>query len=353
MAKNTQNQKRNNNMANLIATGGVSINLLVNGDNLNTTLNSTAPLYQTFKKGTSDFKPNWATMSDSLRPIVYPRIFSVMEGRTLTPTDVSWKYNQVDIVFDGTGKATAPSIIAGKVQKVTYNGAEALKMIGNVASDTNNDSDTITFTGKVKSSGQDVMVSSDITVLVEEGTNNLYRLFLMMLDDVLDPGQSSLQMTAVLYNNGAQVSENVQFEFLKLDNTVIRAKDPSGVLAITPAMVDGELMVVGRAYIGSEVVAQEQKQVWDSTDPYVIVCDQGNNVRQRAIDDVTYVFKVFNARTGSEHPGATFQIKVYSNATLADITSQFTPTQTKITISGAKIQEHKSIFLEAHSTINL
>ncbi len=112
-------------------------------------------------------------------------------------------------------------------------------------------------------------------------------------------------------------------------------------------------MVVGKAYIGSEVVAQEQKQVWDSTDPYIIVCDQGNNVRQRAVDDVIYVFKVLNARTGSEHPGAVFQIKVYNNATLANITSQFTPTPTKITISGAKIQEHKSIFLEAHSTINL
>lgn len=340
-------------MANLTATGGVSISLLVNGDNLNTTLNSTAPLYQTFKKGTSDFTPNWGTMSDALRPIIFPRIFSVMEGRTLIPTDATWKYNDVSITFDASGIATAPSIIAGKIQEVTYDGAKALKMIGNVASDANNDSDTISFTGRVNSSGQSVLVSSDITVLVEEGTNNLYRLFLMMQDDVLDPGDVSLSMKAMLYNNGSLVSTNIQFEFLKLDGTVLREKDPSDTLSITPSMVGGELMVVCKAYIGSTMVVQEQKQVWDVTDPYVIVCDKGNNVHQRAIDDVIYTFIMLNARTGVEHAGAVFTIKVYSNATLADITSEFNPQSPSITITGAKIQQHKSILIEAQTTITL
>ncbi|MEL7600549.1 MAG: hypothetical protein AAGU18_10700 [Proteiniphilum sp.] len=331
----------------------MSINLLVNGDQLNTTLNSTGPLYQTFKKGTNDFTPNWQTMSDALRPIVFPRIFSVMEGKTLIPTDVSWKYNDVQMTFDAGGIATAPSIVAGKIQEVTYNGAKALKMIGNVASDANNDSDTISFSGRVNSSGQSVLVSADITVLVEEGTNNLYRLFLMMQDDVLDPGESSLSMKAMLYNNGALVSTNVQYEFLKFDATVLRAKDPSDTLSITPEMVNGELMVVCKAYVGTTMVVQEQKQVWDVTDPYVVVCDQGNNLRQRAIDDVTYTFTLLNARTGVEHPGAVFVIKVYNNATLADISAEFNPQSPSITISGAKIQQHKSILLEAQTTITL
>jgi len=338
-------------MANIQITGGVSISLLVNGDNINTTLNSTAPLYQTFKKGTNDFTPNWGTMSDALRPIVFPRIFSVMEGRTLIPTDATWKYNDVAITFDAGGIATAPSIIAGKIQEVTYNSAKALKMIGNVASDANNDSDTITFTGRVDSSGQSVLVSADITVLVEEGTNNLYRLFLVMQDDVLDPGDVSLSMKAMLYNNGALVSNNVQFEFLKLDGTVLRTKDPSDTLNITQSMVDGELMVVCKAYVGATMVVQEQKQVWGVTDPFVIVCDQGNIVRQRAIDDITYKFSLLNARTGIEETGVVFDIKVYRNSDSADITSQFSPVSPNITITGAKVGEHKAIFLESSCTV--
>ncbi|MDD4778723.1 MAG: hypothetical protein PHV53_10615, partial [Fermentimonas sp.] len=63
-------------MANLQVVGGVRIDLLTNGDNLSTTLIATAPLYQTFKKGTQDYSPDWSTMSDTLRPVVFPRIYS-------------------------------------------------------------------------------------------------------------------------------------------------------------------------------------------------------------------------------------------------------------------------------------
>lgn len=340
-------------MANLNVSGGISINLLVNGDNLNTTLNATAPLYQTFKKGTVDFTPNWGTMSDSLRPIVYPRIYSVMEAKELKATNVSWKYNGVGMTFGGDGVATLPDIAAGNIKQIDYNGSKALKMIGNVASESNNDSDIITFTGSVSSSGQTVSVSAEIPVLVEEASGNLYRLFLTMADDVIDGDETSLTMKATLFSSGTVVDTDCTFEFLDINGTVLRANNASDTFVITRDKIDSELLVVCKAYFRTKEVAREQRQVWDATDPYTIICDRGTNIKQRAIDDYTYGFSLLNARTGSVVPGAIFQIKVYSNATLADITSQFTPTQTKVTISGAKIQEHKSIFIEAHSTINL
>lgn len=340
-------------MANISISGSVIINLLVNGDNLNTTLNSTAPLYQTFKKGTTDFKPNWGTMPQASQPVVFPRIYSVMEGELLTPTDVSWKYNQVPIVWGPDNKATSPSIIAGKVEKITYNGAEALRMIGNVASDTNNDSDTITFTGSVDSSGQRLTVSSDITVLVEEGTNNLYRLLLVMVKDVFEPGQASLQMQAMLYNSGTLVSNNVEFQFSKLDGSILRGKDPDSILTLSPDDVDGELVVIGKAYVNGELVGQEQKQVFDSTDPFVIVCDQGDKVEQRAKTDIAYKFSLMNARTGSKVSSATFDIKVYNRRTITDITSEFTFAPPTITIPGSKIKEHRSISLNAVASTNV
>ncbi len=341
-------------MANLQVSGGVSINLLVNGDNLNTTLNATAPLYQTFKKGTQEFSPNWATMSDTNRPIVYPRVYSVMEAAVLVPTDVTWRYNNVPLVFDASGVAILPSpdVAVGKVKQIDHNGSKALRMIGNVASDTNNDSDTITFTGKVNSSGQQITVSANITVLVEEASNNLHRLFLVMADDVIDGDETLLTMNAMLYNNGALVTTGVQFEFLDVNGTVLRAKNASPTFTITSAMIDSELMIVCKAWVNNAVVAQEQRQVWDSTDPFTIICNQGTSVRQRAIDDVTYVFSLLNARTGNVVSGTTFTIKVYKNATGADITSQFAPTTSQILISGAKISEHKSLYVDAACTVN-
>lgn len=339
-------------MANLQVSGGITINLLQNGDNLNTTLNATKPLYQTFKKGTTDFSPDWEAMNDSDRPIVFPRVYSVMDGITLTPTNVSWKYNNVAMTFDANGLATAPSLIAGKIRQVDYNGTKALKIIGNVASDTNNDSDTITFTGNVTSGGQVVTVSADITLLVEEASNNLYRLFLLTSDDVIDGDQTSISLQAVLYNNGAQVTTGIEYEFLDQGGTVLQAKGTSNTLTVTREMVDAELMIVCKAYVNNAVVAQEQRQVWDATDPYTIVCDKGTNIRQRQNEDVTYSFSLMNARTGSIVSGVVFTIKVYKNSDSTDITSQFTKTNTSITITGAKIYEHKSLYVDAACTIN-
>ena len=339
-------------MANLQVSGGLTINLLVNGDQLNTTLNATAPLYQTFKKGTSEFTPNWATMPDAQRPIVSPRIYSVNEAKVLVPTGIAWKYNNVAMTFDGTGLCTYPDIAAGKIRQIDYNGSKALKMVGNVASDVNNDSDTITFTGNVTSSGQTFSVTADITLLVEEASNNLHRLFLFMDDDVIDGDETQLTLIAKLYNNGAEVVTGVEFEFLDINGTVLRAKNASGTFNVTSAMIDSELLVVCKAYVNNTVVATEQKQMWDSTDPFVILCDQGTSATQSANADVTYSFSLLNARTGAAVTGVVFDIKAYKNATMEDITSQFTKNNTSITVTGAKIKEHESLYVDASCTVN-
>lgn len=336
-------------MANLRVSGGVNISLLQNGDNLNTVLMSNLPLYQTFKKGTQDYNPNWATLPSAQQPIIFPRIYSVMEAVTMIPTNVSWKYNGIAMTFDGSGIATAPSICAGKIKQIDYNGSKALQIIGNIASDSNNDSDVITFTGRA--SGTDV--SAEITLLIEEASANLYRLFLNMADDVIDGAETSLTMTAALFNSGAQVTAGVQYEFLDQAGTVLRAKSTTPSFEITRAMIDSELMVVCKAYVNDVVVAQEQRQVWDSSDPFVILCDQGSSVRQRATADLVYAFSLLNARTGVIVPGIVFTIKVFKNSNNSDITSQFSKTNTSVTITGAKINEHKSLYVDAECTVNL
>lgn len=336
-------------MANLRVSGGVNISLLQNGDNLNTVLMSNLPLYQTFKKGTQDYSPNWATLPSAQQPIIFPRVYSVMEAVTIAPSNVSWKYNGIAMTFDGSGIATAPSVCAGKIKQIDYNGSKALQIIGNIASDTNNDSDIITFNG----SAVNTDVSAEITLLIEEASSNLYRLFLNMTDDVIDGDETSLTMTASLLNSGVQVTTGVQYEFVDQAGIVLRAKGTSPTIVVTRAMIDSELMVVCKAYVNDVVVAQEQRQVWDSTDPYVIICDQGSNVRQKPTTDLIYAFSLLNARTGTTVPGIAFTIKVFKNSDKTNITSQFGKTDTSITITGTKINEHKSLYVDAECTVNL
>ncbi len=334
-------------MATTRVSGGVTINLLKNGDNLNTILMSTLPLYQTFKKGTQDYTPNWGTAPAGQQPVIFPRVYSVMTGQVIPPANASWKYNGINMTFNSSGVCTAPDPAAGKIKQIDYNGSKALQIIGNIASATNNDSDYITFTGEVL----DVTVSAEITILIEEAAANLYRLFLNMDDDVIDGDETSLTMTAALFNMGSQVTSGVQYEFLDETGKVLRAKGTSPSFTVTRAMIDSELLVVCKAYVNNAVVAQEQRQVWDSTDPFVIICDKGSNVRQEPSENTTYNFSVLNSRTGSTLSGIVFTIKVFKNATGADITSQFSKTNTSVTIPGAKINEHVSLYIDALCTI--
>ena len=175
-------------------------------------------------------------------------------------------------------------------------------MVGNVASEANNDSDTISFTGNVSVSGQQIAVSSEITVLIEEAASNLYRLFLTMPDDVIDGDEESITLTATLYNMGAIVSSNVEYEFLDINGVVLKAKGSSNVLVVTRAMIPSEIMIVCKAYVSGKVVAQEQRQAWDSTDPYKIVTDKGDSVRQTEFETVVHNYSLLNIRTGNTVP---------------------------------------------------
>lgn len=341
-------------MANLRVSGGVSVTMLVNGDSLNTVLNATQPLYQTFKKGTDEFNPNWATMDNSKRPIVYPRVYSVVESREIKPQDITWKYNNIPMTFNSSGVATAPDLAAGKIRQIDYNGSKALRIEGNVASDTNNDSDTITFLGTVQASGQTVSVSTEITLLVEEASSNLYRLFLNMTDDVIDNDETELTMTAVLYHSGVPVTSGVKYEFLDISGSLLPngAKGTRSEFTIHRDNIDSELMVVCKAYINDVFVAQEQRQVWDSLDPYTILCDRGSLVQQDSKTNLKYTFTLLNARTGATVPNQVFTINVYKSANNANISSQFTRADDNVIITGAKLLEHKSLYIDAQTTVN-
>ena len=319
-----------------------SISLLENGESLNVVLNATAPLYQTFKKGTEDFSPDWATMPDAQRPIIFPRIFSTIEGLVVNATDVGWRYNNVSMQFDSSGLCTYPDIAAGKIRQIDYNGSKALKMVGNVASETNNDSDTITFFGKALASGQELDVTADITILVEEASNNLYRLFLNTDDDVLDGDDTHLAMKAQLFNNGALATSGVEFEFLDLEGNILRAKNASDTINITPAMIDSQLVVVCKAYVSGKVVASEQRMVWDSKDPVSLHCDQGLKVSQKLTETKTYTHFAMNNRTGVQIPKAnvSYDFKVLRHSDRVDISSQFSIGSDNVVIPGTKIKEN-------------
>lgn len=339
-------------MATTSVYAGLTIDLLMNGDSLNTILSTTKALYQTFKKGTSSYTPDWGTTPTAQQPVIFPRVHSAMEGRNIVPTDESWQYNNIPIQFNAQGVSSYPEAVIGKLQRITHEGVPALRVIGNLASDANNDSDTISFSGYAEASGQRLQVSAEITVLIEEASATLHRLFLIMTDDVIDGDEESITMVAQLYHQGILVETGVEFEFVDINGTVLRSKGTSPSFTITRAMIDSELLVIGKAYIGGAVVAEEQRQVWDSTDPFTIVISPGNRVTQSSSQDTTYSFALMNARNGNQVSGISFDLNVYKNSDKTELTTGFSKTTTTLTIPGQFILTNRSLYVRARAEVN-
>lgn len=328
--------------------GSISVLPLVNGDTINARLESTQSLYQTFRKGTEMFNPNWVTMPDKDRPIIFPRIYSSnLGGEVDDISDVSWKYNQQPIIFDSNGVASSPGVIDGKIKKVIYEDREALKLIGNVASDENNTSDTITFTGRISVSGQEPFVSAETTILIEEATGSNYRLLLEISDHIIDGDETGVDAKAILYVGGQKVTNGVKYQYLNTLDQVLRDKSESPEYFLSKDLVHGEIILRVKAFVDNVEVAEAQRQVLDWTDPYAIQCTLGGETHQDFKKDTTYIFNLVNQRTGMPVADPRFDFAARIRSSSVDIAGDLAQTDTTITLPGATLNEHGAIDLIA------
>lgn len=149
------------------ATGGITITGTIDGTSvMGEVAVINGPLLQ-YYDGAS-VKPDWAAKwadgaGANLVPICYPKMHDSASGADLTGTVslTEVRYNDTPITWGNDGKATAPSIIAGKLLKTTYTYGdktiEVVKFIGNPASEaTNPDDDRIAFYGTCVSGGGQV-----------------------------------------------------------------------------------------------------------------------------------------------------------------------------------------------------
>jgi len=125
------------------------VTALQDGQSIQGELAVTRSLWQSVTNQGEVF-PNWESDTEETRPLLYPLIMS--GGVVIAPTTTSWKYNNELITFaDQTGLSTNDSF-PGVFKRTTYQvqsgiTVTALRIMKNLASSTNDDSDTITVSG--------------------------------------------------------------------------------------------------------------------------------------------------------------------------------------------------------------
>lgn len=328
-------------------SGSIHITGIVDGDQISGQLRATLPLVQYIKKDTSQCSPDFVAQP-TMQPIIYPNVTSQYEQRRLPVLSGTekWFYNSesIELTFDANGLCTGPGSAAGKFRKVIYNNGDfnvpGLKIVGNLASDTNKDSDVISMEGAVESAGHTLPFRLDITFRIEEIEGDPY---IGYINDesgtgaVLDDNTPSITLKAYLMKSGSLVTSGITYQWQKIVNGVWTniSGATSQTLVVTKADIEAtELRQVKMTVNGTIVYAQIE--VNDETDPRVINWNaSGSTKLTRTINSVTLTPKVVRRDSGVEDTsftGKPFTFNIF-NAKGESYTPLTSPTSSSVTIT--------------------
>ena len=142
----------------------IMIQAIEDGSSIHGTLLTTNPLAQAYSYA-GTVQPNWET-DTSKRPTVY---LSLLKGTTQIASTISswsWYLNGTLLTFDSTTHLSTNTGYEGVFLDTTYNGAPALTICKNLASATNQDNDTITFSATYTSDGASVPFELNVDVRI-------------------------------------------------------------------------------------------------------------------------------------------------------------------------------------------
>lgn len=294
------------------ASGAFWVGMVIDGDKVDGNLRATTPLMQLFQKDTNDCIPDWTVAAN--QPIIYPVMRSQNEGtvKGIVTNSEKWYYNGVEIVFNSSNVATVPAVIAGKVQRVSYNNGTlnvpSLKIIGNLASNDNVDSDIIRMTGDIEASGHNITFDIFIGLDIAEFTESGYTGFLSVTNGgIIDEEGETIKVTPSLYKGGSKMTSGYSVKWLKPPYSTIFST--AGTVTLGRDDIDSRLNLMCQFVVDGAVVDTRIITLSDEIDPYFVSCEyQGTTMLEAtgANSSVIFTYKVKKMGTGAVVSGYTF-----------------------------------------------
>ena len=209
-----------------------------------------------------------------------------------------------------------------------------MKIVGNLASASNMDADTIRMDGEIEASGHNLGYTSEIPLAISEFSNSAYYGFLYPSDGgIIDGDTATVKVTQELYKGGSLVPQsNYSLKWYKMPSTT--AWSTANSVSLVADDIDSKLSVRAEYIIGGEVVATAICEVSDETDPLFLAINHSGPTmltNSGTTSEVTATYKVKRVGTGEEVSGFTFK----TSFTKADGTA-FTPANAPTT-TGCKL----------------
>jgi len=259
-------------------------------------ISSGAELYQVVDPTSGSVTPSWSTSGD--HPVITPQGRSLTADKTGTLSDWTWKYLGNTVATSSTDVASAYASLF-KVDKTTGK----LEIIGNLASKTNTDNDTLTFSAKVTVDGVSAVMEKNVEVVIAAGGASSYYGNVRAVNGTIlsaDVPQTALETSLKL--GGSDVSGYTVKWYKNVRDTahLLSSFNPAKV---TRADVDGTTLFIADFVVGGTVVYTDGIVLLDTADEYNLssattgdIADSGN---------VTVTATLYKAGTNEKPSGIT------------------------------------------------
>ncbi len=275
------------------------------GDTLSLALKTNGvPLFQGLNPDTYTVSPAWT--SDGTHPVITPSVGSA-RGNNVTLTNHVWAYNGQDLGFSltqTTGRET--STVNDAFQMNHADGS--LAIVRNLASKTNQDSDTLTYSGTAKMGSSEYTLEKSIDILVSMLSGSSYFGGVSADITTLSKGQTQCKLTPWLFNSaGGEVTAYSVKLYRGNSNTLAGTyNNPSQGITIHRdktdsadlLYVDSHQLFILEFIVDDVAVYRTGISIDDISDIY-----QANLVSEGQVDDTTnqtFRIQVINTESGKE-----------------------------------------------------
>lgn len=298
-------------------TGTIVITRMKNGDVLTFTLESTGKVspVQSYIKDTKTVTPQWNTETF---PEITPTVVSTSD-REVKLGAHSWEVAGQPLTFNGggvTGKDWQGSWVKDASGKFAMNTATgALRIIGNLASESNTDNDVIRYKGTATVSEHAQEVTATYTARIIQSGENAYNFWIDRSRSTLTESDPETELKAVLYQGSAKV-QGAEFTWTYSKGGVMKTAKGE-TLTVKRDDVDWALLVTCEAKVDGVSVGRDSVTIKDAADEYGMkfTTSAGSSLGSgvEATQITASVFKAKNNDTVTLPAGAQWQWTAYGD----------------------------------------
>ena len=277
--------------------GSITIKRLRNGDSLCLTLELNGkPLYQGIDKDTLAVTPDWGSAAN--QPIITPKATSV-RGNPVTLSNFGWAHNGVALVFNGATSGNWQTDSTGKFSLDNLSGA--LKIIGNLASETNTANDSLTFTCQASVGGVEYPLTKSIDVIIQlAGASSYFGSVIASTEQITESVPSSTLTTKLML-----ASQDLSDYYVKWykDDTLWSDKNGQKTITVGRSDIDGTQLFIAEFYKSSSdttPIFRTGIRVADTLYDMQVICYiSSENKEVDTGKPVTVAAKIVNMRTNA------------------------------------------------------